>query len=196
MQRYLYVLYCCKMRHSVFLVLFSQGRGFYIVTNGLSAYHTWAHIHYILSEGNFKVGLTDLSEKIGVLSVQGQKRCVCVCVCVCVLCVCARACVCFFPPTLSVTCPTPQYFPTLSVACPSPQYFPTLSVACPAPQYFPTLSVACPTPQYFPTLSVACPTPQYFPTLSHKQQFLKKVIEYKMNVFIFSTTFFLKLFSF
>jgi Glycine cleavage system T protein (aminomethyltransferase) len=58
------------------LVLFSQGRGFYIVTNGLSSYHTWAHIHYILSEKNFKVGLTDLSEKIGVLSIQGPKRCV------------------------------------------------------------------------------------------------------------------------
>ena len=71
----------------MFLVLFSQGRGFYIVTNGLSAYHTWAHIHYILSEENFKVGLTDLSEKIGVLSVQGPKRCVCVCV---------RACVCAY----------------------------------------------------------------------------------------------------
>jgi glycine cleavage system aminomethyltransferase T len=55
-------------------VLFSQGRGFYIVTNGLSSYHTWAHIHYILSEKNFKVGLTDLSEKIGVLSVQGPYR--------------------------------------------------------------------------------------------------------------------------
>ena len=62
----------------MFLVLFSQGRGLYIVTNGLSAYHTWAHIHCILSEENFKVGLTDLSEKIGVLSVQGPKRCVCV----------------------------------------------------------------------------------------------------------------------
>ena len=71
----------------MFLVLFSQGRGFYIVTNGLSAYHTWAHIHYILSEENFKVGLTDLSEKIGVLSVQGPKRFVCVC-----LCARARAC--------------------------------------------------------------------------------------------------------
>lgn len=50
-----------------------KGRGLYIVTNGLSAYHTWAHIHCILSEENFKVGLTDLSEKIGVLSVQGPK---------------------------------------------------------------------------------------------------------------------------
>ncbi|KAJ4441685.1 hypothetical protein ANN_11543, partial [Periplaneta americana] len=48
-----------------------KGRGFYIVTNGLSAYHTWAHIHNILSEKNFKVGLTDLSPKIGVLSIQG-----------------------------------------------------------------------------------------------------------------------------
>jgi glycine cleavage system aminomethyltransferase T len=62
-------------------VLFSQGRGFYIVTNGLSAYHTWAHIHYVVSEKNFRVGLTDLSEKIGVLAVQGPKRCVFVCVC-------------------------------------------------------------------------------------------------------------------
>jgi len=81
------------MWHNVFLVLFSQGRGFYIVTNGLSAYHTWAHIHYILSEENFKVGLTDLSEKIGVLSVQGPKRCVCVCACVFV-CVRAHMCMC------------------------------------------------------------------------------------------------------
>ena len=38
--------------------------------------------------------------------------------------------------------------------------------------------------------SVACPALQYFPTLSHKRQdFRKKVIEHKMCVLIFSTTF-------
>ncbi|KAJ9576455.1 hypothetical protein L9F63_006668, partial [Diploptera punctata] len=48
-----------------------KGRGFYITTGGLSSYHTYAHILQILSEKNFKVGLTDLSVKLGVLSLQG-----------------------------------------------------------------------------------------------------------------------------
>ena len=41
------------------------------------------------------------------------------------------------------------------------------------------------------TLSpLACPALQYFPKLSHKwHNFLKKVIEHKMRVLIFATTF-------
>ena len=39
-------------------------------------------------------------------------------------------------------------------------------------------------------LSVACPDLHYFSTLSHKRyEFFKKVIEHKMRVLIFSTTF-------
>jgi hypothetical protein len=38
-------------------------------------------------------------------------------------------------------------------------------------------------------LSVACRPLQYFSALTHKRHDLKKVIEYKMFVSIFSTTF-------
>lgn len=48
-----------------------QGRGFYVMTPGGSSYHTWAHIKSVLSEKKFNVQFTDVSEKVGVLSVQG-----------------------------------------------------------------------------------------------------------------------------
>nr|CAD7572946.1 unnamed protein product [Timema californicum] len=48
-----------------------KGRGFYIVAGGASAAHTWAHIHTVLSHEDFKVALTDLTDKMGILSIQG-----------------------------------------------------------------------------------------------------------------------------
>ncbi|XP_046984325.1 sarcosine dehydrogenase, mitochondrial [Schistocerca americana] len=48
-----------------------KGRGFYIISGGVSAYHTWAHMNSIISLKNFKVALTDHTDKMGVLSVQG-----------------------------------------------------------------------------------------------------------------------------
>ncbi|XP_066993512.2 sarcosine dehydrogenase, mitochondrial isoform X2 [Anabrus simplex] len=48
-----------------------KGRGFYIVSGGMSAYHTWAHINSVISQKNFQVALTDHTDKLGVLSVQG-----------------------------------------------------------------------------------------------------------------------------
>ncbi|XP_063232668.1 sarcosine dehydrogenase, mitochondrial [Bacillus rossius redtenbacheri] len=48
-----------------------KGRGFYIVAGGASAAHTWAHIHSVLSHKDFNVNLTDLTDKMGILSLQG-----------------------------------------------------------------------------------------------------------------------------
>jgi glycine cleavage system aminomethyltransferase T len=44
------------------------------MTPGGSSYHTWAHIKSVLSEKKFNVQFTDVSEKVGVLSVQGPNR--------------------------------------------------------------------------------------------------------------------------
>ncbi|CAK9810550.1 Sarcosine dehydrogenase, mitochondrial [Anthophora plagiata] len=46
-------------------------RAFYIVSNGVSAYHTWAHINKVIAENSFDVSLHDVTEQIGILSIQG-----------------------------------------------------------------------------------------------------------------------------
>lgn len=56
------------------VTLFDQGRGFYVTTPGGSSYHVWAHVQSILSEKKFNVHFTDVSQKVGVLSVQGPNR--------------------------------------------------------------------------------------------------------------------------
>ncbi|XP_076161806.1 sarcosine dehydrogenase, mitochondrial-like isoform X3 [Ptiloglossa arizonensis] len=46
-------------------------KAFYIVSSGTSAYHTWAHMSKVIEENNFDVSLHDVTEQIGLLSVQG-----------------------------------------------------------------------------------------------------------------------------
>ncbi|XP_012238092.1 sarcosine dehydrogenase, mitochondrial [Bombus impatiens] len=46
-------------------------KAFYIVSNGISIYHTWAHMKKVIMEKGFDVSLHDVSEQIGILSVQG-----------------------------------------------------------------------------------------------------------------------------
>ncbi|XP_060812640.1 sarcosine dehydrogenase, mitochondrial [Bombus pascuorum] len=46
-------------------------KAFYIVSNGISIYHTWAHMKKAIMEKGFDVSLHDVSEQIGILSVQG-----------------------------------------------------------------------------------------------------------------------------
>ncbi|XP_026462833.1 sarcosine dehydrogenase, mitochondrial-like [Ctenocephalides felis] len=48
-----------------------KGRGFYIVAGGASAYHTYVHIKSILREKNFKCHIRDVTDQMGVLSIQG-----------------------------------------------------------------------------------------------------------------------------
>ncbi|XP_076233334.1 sarcosine dehydrogenase, mitochondrial-like [Calliopsis andreniformis] len=48
-----------------------QEKAFYIVSSGLAAYHTWAHMNKVIGEKNFDVSLHDVTEQIGILSVQG-----------------------------------------------------------------------------------------------------------------------------
>lgn len=47
-------------------------KAFYIVTSGASAYHTWAHTTKVIEERGFDVSLHDVTEQIGILSVQGR----------------------------------------------------------------------------------------------------------------------------
>ncbi|XP_017789303.1 PREDICTED: sarcosine dehydrogenase, mitochondrial [Habropoda laboriosa] len=51
--------------------LIFKERAFYIVSSGVSAYHTWAHINKVIAENSFDVSLHDITEQIGILSVQG-----------------------------------------------------------------------------------------------------------------------------
>ncbi|XP_076284985.1 E3 ubiquitin-protein ligase HERC2 isoform X2 [Lasioglossum baleicum] len=44
---------------------------FYVVSSGAAAYHTWAHINKVIEEKGFDVSLHDVTEQIGILSVQG-----------------------------------------------------------------------------------------------------------------------------
>ncbi|XP_014477949.1 PREDICTED: sarcosine dehydrogenase, mitochondrial isoform X2 [Dinoponera quadriceps] len=48
-----------------------KGKGFYIVSGGMSSYHTRTHINKVIREKGFSVSLHDVTEQIGVLSVQG-----------------------------------------------------------------------------------------------------------------------------
>lgn len=45
-----------------------------LVSSGASAYHTWAHINKVIEEKGFDVSLHDVTEQIGILSVQGPNR--------------------------------------------------------------------------------------------------------------------------
>lgn len=50
-----------------------KNKAFYIVSSGMSAYRTWAHIHKIINQQNFNVTLHDTTDHIGILSIQGPK---------------------------------------------------------------------------------------------------------------------------
>uniref|UniRef100_A0A336MEF7 CSON013804 protein n=1 Tax=Culicoides sonorensis TaxID=179676 RepID=A0A336MEF7_CULSO len=48
-----------------------KGRAFYIVAGGASANHTISHIKQTIREKNFTANITDVTQEIGVLSIQG-----------------------------------------------------------------------------------------------------------------------------
>ncbi|XP_065339541.1 sarcosine dehydrogenase, mitochondrial [Cloeon dipterum] len=48
-----------------------KGRGFYLAVGGASAQHSWAHINWVLKERQFKAQVSDLSQGMGLLSIQG-----------------------------------------------------------------------------------------------------------------------------
>lgn len=50
-----------------------KGRGYYIVAGGASANHTLAHIREAIQEKGFKAEVTDFTDKMGVISIQGPK---------------------------------------------------------------------------------------------------------------------------
>lgn len=50
-----------------------QGLGFYIVAGGASGYYTFTHIVNALRERDIRVNFTDVTERLGVLSIQGPQ---------------------------------------------------------------------------------------------------------------------------
>lgn len=46
--------------------------GYYCVAGGASAYHTIAHMREAIQEKNFRAKVTDVTNELGVLSLQGQ----------------------------------------------------------------------------------------------------------------------------
>lgn len=55
-----------------FLVLL--GKGYYITVAGGSAFQNYAHILKVVQDKRFNVQITDLTEDMGLLSIQGPKR--------------------------------------------------------------------------------------------------------------------------
>lgn len=45
-----------------------------LVTGGMSSYHIWAHINKIVREKDFSVSVHNVTEQIGILSIQGPNR--------------------------------------------------------------------------------------------------------------------------
>lgn len=44
------------------------------VSGGMSSYHTWAHVNKVIKEKGFNVSVHNVTEQIGILSVQGPNR--------------------------------------------------------------------------------------------------------------------------
>ena len=54
-----------------FILLILTDGGFYLAVGGAIGEHAWGHLHDVIREQKFDVTLTDASERIGMLSVQG-----------------------------------------------------------------------------------------------------------------------------
>uniref|UniRef100_A0A1Y1MDL9 Sarcosine dehydrogenase, mitochondrial n=1 Tax=Photinus pyralis TaxID=7054 RepID=A0A1Y1MDL9_PHOPY len=50
-----------------------KGRGYYIVANGLSGYHMLTHIKREIQKKQFRATVTDVTDNLGILSIQGPK---------------------------------------------------------------------------------------------------------------------------
>lgn len=50
-----------------------KGKGYYVVAGGASGYHTLSHLRKEIEKKNFKAHVTDVTDKLGVLSIQGPK---------------------------------------------------------------------------------------------------------------------------
>ncbi|XP_058806146.1 sarcosine dehydrogenase, mitochondrial [Phymastichus coffea] len=48
-----------------------KGKALYVVSGGLSSYHTWAHIRRVIADKGFNVSLHDATDQMGILSLQG-----------------------------------------------------------------------------------------------------------------------------
>ncbi|XP_014204461.1 sarcosine dehydrogenase, mitochondrial [Copidosoma floridanum] len=48
-----------------------KGKALYVVSGGLSSYHTWAHIRRAIAKKGFNVSLHDATHQMGILSLQG-----------------------------------------------------------------------------------------------------------------------------
>ena len=55
-------------------VLQPKDAGFYLAIGGAIGQHAWGHIQDVLHKEKFDCQLTDRSEDIGMLSIQGPKR--------------------------------------------------------------------------------------------------------------------------
>jgi sarcosine dehydrogenase len=49
-----------------------KGRGYYCVAGGASMYHTICHMREAIQEKNLRAVVTDVTNELGILSVQGQ----------------------------------------------------------------------------------------------------------------------------
>lgn len=62
----------CIFTH--FESMFLQDTGFYIVSGGASAFYTQTHIRDAIADKEFDVELHDVTDKMGIVSIQGPLR--------------------------------------------------------------------------------------------------------------------------
>lgn len=51
-----------------------KGRGYYIVAGGASSYQTLTHLRREIEKKRFRAVISDVTDKMGILSIQGPKR--------------------------------------------------------------------------------------------------------------------------
>lgn len=51
-----------------------QDNGYYIVADGASTYHTLSHIQAAIAERKFDVNVQNVTDRVGIISVQGPQR--------------------------------------------------------------------------------------------------------------------------
>lgn len=65
---------CHRLNHPLLFSFPAPGDAYYLAIGGGVAEHNWNHIRTVLQDQGFRCQLTDHSEDMGMISIQGPKR--------------------------------------------------------------------------------------------------------------------------
>ncbi|GFU32187.1 sarcosine dehydrogenase, mitochondrial, partial [Nephila pilipes] len=68
---YIYKIELCSK--NVVYICFCAGFGFYVAAGGAAAQQSLTHISQVIQNEKFRVSISDVTEKVGLLSIQGPK---------------------------------------------------------------------------------------------------------------------------